>query len=430
MQVSIEELYRIFSQHPLIVTDSRKVTPECLFFALKGDNFDGNTFAAQTIRLGAAYAISDNPLNEAERIIIVDDVLKTLQQLSSMHRDKLLIPVIGITGTNGKTTTKELTTAVLSLHFRVHATAGNFNNHIGVPLTLLSTPATTEVLIVEMGANHPGEIAYLCTLAKPTMGLITNIGKAHLEGFGGFEGVIRAKKELYQFLSETKGKAFVNGDNSLLMQLSENLDRTLYGSSPDCSTTGRVLSSDPSLVVALNSENGEIEISTNLVGQYNFENVMAAVCIGQFMDVPMEKIVKTITAYQPGNSRSQAIDTGRNHVIVDSYNANPSSMKAALENFSKLKADYKMVILGDMFELGEYSEKEHRVIVQLVEDLGFDKVIFAGNEFMNAAGGSSFACFKSSTEVSEWLKANPIEGYTILLKGSRGSRMENVIEAL
>ncbi|HPT02720.1 MAG TPA: UDP-N-acetylmuramoyl-tripeptide--D-alanyl-D-alanine ligase [Bacteroidales bacterium] len=430
MRISLTDLYRIYSEHPVIITDSRKVIPGCLFFALKGENFDGNNFAEQSLQQGAAFAITDNQAKTGEKILVVEDVLTTLQQLASVHRDTLAIPVIGITGTNGKTTTKELANAVLSSHFTTHATSGNFNNHLGVPLTILSAPPATEVLIVEMGANHPGEITFLCSLAKPTHGLITNIGKAHLEGFGGFEGVIKAKNELYQYLFSHQKHAFVNADNELLMELSANLDRTLYGTTPGCSARGSVISSDPFLSVNIQGNSGNADIRTRLVGRYNFENVMAACCVGQSFGVPAEKMVKAVEAYQPGNSRSQAIDTLRNHIIVDSYNANPSSMKAALENFSRLNAGRKMVILGDMFELGTESDAEHQAIVGLVEELGFDQVIFAGKEFMKAATGSSFTCFPDSSDAFRWLKSNPPAGFTILIKGSRGSRMENVLEAL
>ncbi len=430
MNISIDELYDIYCKRPLVITDSRKVMPGCLFFALKGENFDGNTFARQAVEKGAAYAVSDDQGNDAENIIIVEDVLFTLQKLATMHRDHLHIPVIGITGTNGKTTTKELMHNVLSSRYQTHATAGNFNNHIGVPLTILSAPATTEMLIVEMGANHVGEIAKLCRIAKPTHGLITNIGRAHLEGFGGYDGVIKAKSELYNYLLENKGHAFVNGDNPLLMNLSEKIERTTYGVSELPDNKGTIAASDPFLVVKVTIGTNEYEIRTNLIGQYNFENVMAAVSIGSYMKVPAEKIVKAIAEYKPGNSRSQALNTGKNTVIADFYNANPSSMKAAIENFGNMKAGKKMVILGDMFELGNESKAEHKAIVELVEKMQFEKVIFAGPEFMNAATGSRFTCLMNSTEVYEFLSSEHPLGYTILLKGSRGSRMENVLPAL
>jgi len=430
MNISIDELYDIYCKRPLVITDSRKVMPGCLFFALKGENFDGNTFARQAVEKGAAYAVSDDQGTDAENIIIVEDVLFTLQKLATMHRDHLHIPVIGITGTNGKTTTKELMHNVLSSRYQTHATAGNFNNHIGVPLTILSAPATTEMLIVEMGANHVGEIAKLCRIAKPTHGLITNIGRAHLEGFGGYDGVIKAKSELYNYLLENKGHAFVNGDNPLLMNLSEKIERTTYGVSELPDNKGTIAASDPFLVIKVTIGTNEYEIRTNLIGQYNFENVMAAVSIGSYMKVPAEKIVKAIAEYKPGNSRSQALDTGKNTVIADFYNANPSSMKAAIENFGDMKAVKKMVILGDMFELGNESKAEHKAIVELVEKKQFEKVIFAGPEFMNAATGSRFTCLMNSTEVYEFLSSEHPLGYTILLKGSRGSRMENVLPAL
>lgn len=429
MKLSTEELYKVYLGHPLITTDSRKAVPGCLYFALKGNTFDGNDFVNQAIQQGAAYAITDNPANESPVSIVVEDVLKTLQELASIHRNNLNIPVIGITGTNGKTTTKELTAAVLSSHFQTHATSGNLNNHIGVPLTILSAPASTDLLIVEMGANHVGEISVLCTIARPTHGIITNIGRAHLEGFGGFEGVVKAKSELYHFLYENHGHAFVNAENQLLMGLSSDLDRTLYGTSSFCEIRGSVLASDPFLKVSARIGTSDHEIETSLVGQYNFENVMSAICIGNYFDVPAVKIARAISEYMPGNNRSQAIDTGRNLVVADFYNANPSSMKAALENFSTMKAGKKMVILGDMFELGNESGTEHRSITELVKALNFDRVIFAGPEFMKVAG-ENFDCFTSSAEVYEWLKKEQPSGYSVLLKGSRGSRMENILPAL
>lgn len=430
MNISIDALYNIYQKHPLIITDSRKVVPGCLFFALKGENFDGNIFARQAVHNGAAYAVSDDPANEAENIVIVENVLSTLQKLASVHRDHLHIPVIGITGTNGKTTTKELAFTVLSSHFQTHATSGNFNNHLGVPLTILSAPAETEMLIVEMGANHVGEIAGLCRIAKPTHGLITNIGRAHLEGFGGYEGVIKAKSELYNYLADNEGHAFVNGDNSQLINLTAGIGRTTYGASELLDSQGSITASDPFLNVKVTIGRVEFEISTSLIGQYNFENVMASVCIGNYFKVPAEKIVKAIAEYKPGNSRSQAVDTGKNTVIADFYNANPSSMKAALENFGHFKAGKKMVILGDMFELGNESYAEHMAIIKLVEQMQFEKAIFAGPEFMKAAAGSSFTCFMNSSEVYELLLKECPRDYTILLKGSRGSRMENVLPAL
>lgn len=430
MKVTCDELYSIYCNHPAIVTDSRKITPGCLFFGLKGETFDGNDFATDAVRQGAAYAITDNPANEAQNIIVVEDTLRTLQDLAIIHRNRLKIPVIGITGSNGKTTTKELVHSVLSSYYTTHATAGNFNNHIGVPLTILSAPATTAVLIVEMGANHVGEIEHLCKISMPTHGLITNIGRAHLEGFGGFSGVVKAKSELYKYLSENQGLAFVNNDNPLLMSLSAGMQRTTYGTTAGSDLRGEILESDPFLSVKILCDDNDLVISSGLVGHYNFENVMAAFSIGKHFGVPLHKISGAISDYRPGNSRSQAIDTGRNRVIADFYNANPSSMKAAIENFSHMKSGKKMVILGDMFELGDESDAEHRAIVELVNHSEFDIKVYAGPAFLEAAAETDARCFSTSADVYDWLMRERPQGYTILLKGSRGSRMENVLPAL
>lgn len=429
MKASIEELYSIYREYPLIITDSRKVQKGCLFFALKGDNFDGNAFASDALEHGAEFAVIDDPTLDSEQYLLVDDVLAALQEMACMHRKSLNIPVIGITGSNGKTTTKELIHAVLGSHYPVHATAGNLNNHIGAPLTLLSIPANTEIAIIEMGANHPGEIAFLSNIAQPTHGIITNIGKAHLEGFGGFEGVIRTKSELYQYLRMNDGSAFVNGDNTLLEELSRGINRIFYGTDSDFMIRGEIFSSDPLLEIRWHHPNREIEVNTQLVGSYNFENVMAAICIGNYFKVPEEKIVSAIETYTPVNQRSQTLNTAHNKIILDSYNANPSSMEAALQNFRHIKAARKMVILGDMLELGTESLAEHKSIVHLVESLSFETAIFVGPEFRKAVGEHHLA-FTDTETAMEWLRNNQAQGCTILLKGSRGIRMENLLEVL
>jgi len=429
MKVSIEELYSIYLNHKEITTDSRGIKPGCLFFALKGATFNGNAFAATALKNGAAYAVIDDPSMDTQQTLLVQDVLEALQQLALHHRLSLSIPLIGITGTNGKTTTKELVSTVLASHFRVTYTQGNLNNHIGVPLTLLSITDNTDIAVVEMGANHPGEIAFLCNLARPDYGLITNIGKAHLEGFGGFEGVIRTKSELYAFLRETHGKAFVNGDNALLMERSSGIERILYGKANSCYASGEMAGADPDLVVKWINGNESQTIRTNLVGAYNFENVMAAVCTGMHFGVPAGKIIHALEQYVPSNNRSQTVDTGRNQVIMDAYNANPSSMQAALENFRSLKAGRKMVVLGDMLELGQESQQEHKTVLQQLQSMGLDNVLLVGPEFQEAAGGR-FTSFADSTAAREWLREHTLQGYTILVKGSRGIQMEKVLEAL
>ncbi len=429
MKVSIEELYSIYLNHKEITTDSRSIKPGCLFFALKGATFNGNAFAATALKNGAAYAVIDDPSMDTQQTLLVQDVLEALQQLALHHRLSLSIPVIGITGTNGKTTTKELISTVLASHFRVTYTQGNLNNHIGVPLTLLSITDNTDIAVVEMGANHPGEIAFLCNLARPDYGLITNIGKAHLEGFGGFDGVIRTKSELYAFLRETHGKAFVNGDNALLMERSSGIERILYGKANSCYASGEMAGADPDLVVKWINGNEPQTIRTNLVGAYNFENVMAAVCTGMHFGVPAGKIIHALEQYVPSNNRSQTVDTGRNQVIMDAYNANPSSMQAALENFRNLKAGRKMVVLGDMLELGQESQQEHGTVLQQLQSIDLDNVLLVGPEFQEAAG-SRFTSFADSTAAREWLRKHSLQGYTILVKGSRGIQMEKVLEAL
>lgn len=429
MRATLDELYNIFLQHRTISTDSRQVPDGCLFFALKGENFDGNAYAKSAVESGAAYAVIDNAAYKHEKTLLVDDVLTTLQQLALMHRRKHHIPVLAITGSNGKTTTKELINAVLSRQFRVTATRGNLNNHIGVPLTLLEITADTELAIIEMGANHQGEIAQLCTFAEPTHGMITNIGKAHLEGFGGYEGVIKAKSELYSWLRNTKGKVFVNAGNPLLMQLTAGMDRVLFGPEQNTYCRGTLVKNTEMLEIEWHSGSGIIPISTHLVGNYNFENAMAAICIGMFFEVPAQKIQSAISDYIPSNSRSQAMKTARNTIILDAYNANPTSMQAALSNFSQVKADRKMVILGDMLELGDESPAEHLAIIKLVQESAFEKVIFVGPEFKKAAG-QQFICFTHSADACQWLLEQKPEGYSILVKGSRGIKMEKVLEAL
>lgn len=429
MRATLDELYNIFLKYRTISTDSRQIPDGCLFFALKGENFDGNAYAKSAVESGAAYAVIDNANFENEKTLLVDDVLTTLQQLALMHRRKHQIPVLAITGSNGKTTTKELINAVLCRQYRVTATRGNLNNHIGVPLTLLEITADTELAIIEMGANHQGEIAQLCTFAEPTHGMITNIGKAHLGGFGGYQGVIKAKSELYAWLRYTGGKVFVNAANDMLMELTAGMNRILYGSDQRASCRGTAGTDSEMLVIQWNSNNGPIHIQTHLVGNYNFENAMAAICIGMTFNVSNEKIRSAISDYIPSNSRSQAMKTAKNSIILDAYNANPTSMQAALSNFSQVKANHKMVILGDMLELGDESPAEHQAIVNLVEESGFEKVIFVGPEFKKAAD-QRFKCFAHSAEACQWLLEQKPEGYTILIKGSRGIKMEKVLDAL
>lgn len=429
MHISIEELYSFYLEHPIIATDSRQILPGSLFFALKGDNFDGNIYAGMALDAGAAYAVIDDPAYAGSKTLLVNDVLDTLQQLALLHRRKFSIPVVAITGSNGKTTTKELVNAVLIRQFHVTSTKGNLNNHIGVPLTLLSIGDETQIAIVEMGANHQQEIARLCQLAEPSHGLITNIGKAHLGGFGGFEGVIKAKSELYTWLRNSEGTVFVNADNPLLMELTSGMKRILYGTDDGSHTQGKPCDNNSNLELDWFTSIGKINIQTNLVGYYNFENVMAAISIGSFFNVSPGEIKSAINSYLPSNSRSQAIQTGKNSIIMDAYNANPTSMLVAIGNFRQMETNPKMVILGDMLELGEESPAEHQAIVKLVNESGFDRVIFVGPDFKMAAG-EKFPCFNNSDEAREWLLKQEVKNFTILVKGSRGIKMEKVLEAL
>jgi len=429
MRKTLIEIYNIFLKHRAISTDSRQISEGCLFFALKGENFDGNAYAKGAVESGAAYAVIDNAAFDHGNTLLVDDVLSTLQQLALMHRRRHNIPVLAITGSNGKTTTKELINAVLSQKFNVTATRGNLNNHIGVPLTLLEIEEDTELAIIEMGANHQGEIAQLCTFAEPTHGMITNIGKAHLDGFGGLQGVIKAKSELYTWLRHTGGYVFVNAGNPLLMDLSAGMKQILYGSDQGVFCRGNAGTTADRLSIQWVAGQEIKTLNTNLVGTYNFENAMAAICIGTFFEVPVDKIQSAISAYMPSNSRSQAMKTTKNSIILDAYNANPTSMQAAISNFVQLAADRKMVILGDMLELGSESFDEHLAIVNLVEKSLFEQVILVGPEFKKTVN-NRFPCFSTSAEANEWLQEQKPEGYTILVKGSRGIKMEKVLEVL
>lgn len=429
MHITTQELYSIFLKHRIISTDSRQIVPGSLFFALKGDNFDGNKYAGVAVDTGAAYAVIDDADYAGANTLLVNNVLETLQQLALMHRRKFDIPVIAITGSNGKTTTKELINTVLSRRHNVTATVGNLNNHIGVPLTLLNIADETQIAIIEMGANHQLEIESYCKIAEPTHGLITNIGKAHLGGFGGYEGVIKAKTELYSWLRSSEGTVFVNSGNALLLEHTAGMKRILYGTENGIHTQGKSMNNTSTLGLTWFSGNENITIQTNLVGNYNFENAMAAICIGTFFNVPAAEIKSAISNYLPSNSRSQALHTKRNFIILDAYNANPTSMQLAIENLKQSAASQKMVLLGDMLELGDESPAEHQAIVNLVGKSGFDLAVFVGPDFTMAAAGK-FRCFGNSAEAFEWLMKQQIKDFTILVKGSRGIKMEKVLEAL
>jgi UDP-N-acetylmuramoyl-tripeptide--D-alanyl-D-alanine ligase len=422
-----EELLLRFRQHPYISTDSRIAQPGSIFFALKGESFNGNKYCKQAIENGATYAvIDDRDYFIDERTLLVDDVLLSLQQLASDYRNKLRIPIIGITGSNGKTTTKELMAAALSARFITHATVGNLNNHIGVPITILTIKPETEIAVIEMGANHIGEIAALCKIARPTHGVITNIGKAHLEGFGSAAGVVKAKSELYNHLRQNGGTVFVNADNSLLMSLTGDLERITYGKSKEAGFRGSLNSSGPLLEFDL--EHPFISpVSTKLAGNYNFENAMAALCIANHFRVKPEDAIKAIEHYEPKMNRSQVMQTGRNTLILDAYNANPSSMQAAILNFASMQGRYKVLLLGDMFELGEETQNEHKAILNLALTQKFGKFITAGPLFAEAASGQQgVEAFKTTAELNDYLSTEMIEGATILIKGSRGMKLETI----
>lgn len=426
--MSIPELYDIYLQYPAVQTDSRKIKEGDLFFALKGDNFNGNTFAARALAEGAAYAVVDEDAyaNDA-RCILVEDVLSTLQQLARHHRLQLGIPVIGVTGSNGKTTTKELLIAVLAAKYRTYATEGNLNNHIGVPLTLLKIKPDAEMAIVEMGANHIGEIASYCTVANPDYGLITNCGKAHLEGFGSLEGVRKGKGELYDHLREFNGTVFRNADLDYLRDMAHDISRQVTYGTANAQVIGRAVGDGALLKAVILSSGLETEIQTQLAGAYNLPNILAAVAVGHFFQVPIEDIKRAIESYHPSNSRSQWLEKGTNRIVLDAYNANPSSMKLAIENIATLPAAEKWLLLGGMKEMGTESETEHQALVNLAEQLGFRNVILTGPEF--AGVRHAYRWFATSAEVKDYLLQHPVKNATVLIKGSRGSKMETALEA-
>jgi UDP-N-acetylmuramoyl-tripeptide--D-alanyl-D-alanine ligase len=418
--MTIQELYQLFLSLPKVCTDSRKATEGGIFFALKGANFNGNKFAEQALADGCSYAVIDEAAySKGEQYIVVEDVLVCLQALANHHRKQLNCPVIGITGTNGKTTTKELMYAVLNSKYKTVATQGNLNNHIGVPLTLLSTPTDTEMLIVEMGANHQGEIAFLSGIAEPNYGIITNIGKAHLEGFGGYEGVIQTKSELYRFIQKTNGKLFVNQDDDLLLSLSENIEQITYGADTSLAKV------DPLVSIIFKN----VLIGTKLIGAYNYPNLAAACSIGSFFGVSVESCKEAIENYTPSNNRSQIEQSAKgNTLILDAYNANPSSMELAIQSFEKMEASKKIAILGDMLELGEDSYEEHQAIVNQLKKAQFEDVFLVGKEFKQTE--SNFSYFDNSKELSNWIVQHPLKDSTVLLKGSRGIRLESLREVL
>jgi UDP-N-acetylmuramoyl-tripeptide--D-alanyl-D-alanine ligase len=426
--MNIEDIYKIYQLFPSIETDSRKLKKDDIFFALKGPNFNGNNFAKQALESGAAYVVADGPLSfQSERIIQVENVLETLQQLAKYHRKQFKIPFIAITGSNGKTTTKELLHEVLSTTFKTYTTKGNLNNHIGIPLTILKIKPDAEIAVIEMGANHLNEIAGYCEYAQPNYGLITNIGKAHLEGFGSEENVKKGKGELFQYLKNHEGTVFVNTDDPAVFDLSKPINNSIFYGSKSENVKGVIEKNDPFIEVKIEGEK-PFTIQTNLVGAYNLPNVLAAVCVGKYFKIENEKIKSAIENYQPSNSRSQLIQTGSNSIILDAYNANPGSMKAAIENFAKMKGDKKILLLGSMMELGNDSKKEHADIVSLIDQNKWHVVALVGKNFKEIK--SSYTNFENSLQARDWLRNEKVENAQILIKGSRSMQMEKVLEAL
>ncbi|MFL3664221.1 MAG: UDP-N-acetylmuramoyl-tripeptide--D-alanyl-D-alanine ligase [Flavobacteriales bacterium] len=426
--MEIQDLYYLFLEKENVSTDTRNIIKDSIFFALKGENFDANQFAQQALDNGASYAIVDDKnVVKSDKFILVDDVLTTLQSLANHHRKQFKIPVIGITGSNGKTTTKELIFAVLSKKYNTLATKGNLNNHIGVPLTLLSLKTDTEIAIIEMGANHIGEIDFLSKIAEPIFGIITNIGKAHIEGFGSYEGVIQTKSELYKFIKQNEGILFVNEDDELLMDLSSEINRISYGENAK-SHDFKLVESSPNLKIAWNNN----IITTNLYGKYNFPNIMAAICIGDYFNVDEQDIIDAITNYVSTNNRSQFAEIRGNTYYLDAYNANPTSMNAAIETFIEGYFSNKLMILGDMLELGNVSDEEHLVIIEKAANNHLN-TIFVGNNFFSFSdkykNNKLLHFFKSYEEVIKWFVENNPKNKNILVKGSRGIKLEKIVEA-
>jgi UDP-N-acetylmuramoyl-tripeptide--D-alanyl-D-alanine ligase len=431
---NIQKLYQLYLSHPVVITDTRIIVPGSIFFALKGQNFNGNTFAEKALGLGASYVVVDEKdIVKSDKYFLVDDVLTALQALANHHRRQLNIPFLAITGSNGKTTTKELVKIVLSKKYKTTATKGNLNNHIGVPLTILSIPVDAEFAVIEMGANHQKEIESYCKIAEPDYGLITNVGKAHLEGFGGFEGVKKGKGELYVWIAK-KGKAiFINADNSHLMEMATSNkanEEVTYGTNENYSCSGKLISDKPTLHVKWKSGFNAGEIRTNLIGSYNFENILSAICIGNYFNVHANEIDSAIAEYTPDNSRSQVIIRGTNTIILDAYNANPSSMEAALNNFSKTESSQKIVFLGEMAELGDESEAEHKVLIGRLAKSNFQKIILVGTKFSDYKSALNYLHFDDSSLAAQWLKDHPVKNADILIKGSRSTKMEKILDSL
>jgi len=424
---SIDELYAFYQQHPAVQTDTRKLKPNDIFFALKGPNFNGNAYAEAALQAGAALAVIDEEAyyTQPEKMMLVKDALHTLQELALWHRRQLNIPILAITGSNGKTTTKELVSTVLASTYKTVATVGNLNNHIGVPLTLLSIPASTQIAVIEMGANHQHEIEAYCRIALPTHGIITNIGKAHLEGFGGEEGVRKAKGELYDYLREHDGTVFLCNQYPYLLDMSKGMMEVITYGEKDADFTGRALAESAFLGVQVTSDEAIGTLQTRLTGAYNFPNVMAAVAVGLYFNVPPANIKAAIEGYVPSNNRSQVIQQGSNTIIMDAYNANPSSMKAAIENFTGINASKKVLLLGAMMELGPDSVKEHQALADLLQRTHWHAVVLVGGDFSKI--NHPYVYLDNAAAAANWLQQQQFTDTYILVKGSRSIGMEKVI---
>ena len=421
--MSIIDLYDLFIHNPQITTDSRNCPKGSIFFALKGDKFDGNQYAGKALASGCVYAVIDNPdYYIGERTILVDNVLKTLQQLAHHHRKVLGLPIIGITGTNGKTTTKELLAAVLSTKFNLLYTEGNFNNHIGIQVLSVA------IVQLTLRASHPGDIKELVDIVHPNYGIITNVGRAHLEGFGSFEGVIRTKGELYDYIRRSKGKIFIKKENEYLQSIAKGIEQITYGNGDDAFASGQVVSCDPFLVFNWKQQGKLHTVETHMIGSYNLDNVLAAVAVGRFFKIPAERISRAIAAYEPTNNRSQFKKTDNNELIIDAYNANPSSMKVALDNFITMPVQPKAIILGDMRELGPTSDELHAEVVEQIKKGQFDKVFLCGEHFSKV--GKEFSPFATTEAMVEELRKQPLKGYHILIKGSHSMGLEKLADIL
>lgn len=427
--MTTEQLYDLYLQYPSIQTDTRKLKEGDFFFALSGQNFNGNEFALEAVKKGASYAVVDAEIsNETGRILKVDNVLDSLQLLAKFHREKFDIPFIAITGSNGKTTTKELVSTVLASYYKTYTTQGNLNNHIGIPLTLLQVKPDAEMAVIEMGANHQKEIEGYCKYTEPTHGIITNCGKAHLEGFGGIEGVKKGKGELFDYLRQNDGTAIIFNDYDYLQEMSRGIQKIVTYGSANSFVTGKSIPSKTFLEVQIDDDQLATVIKTQLVGDYNLPNVLCAVAVGKYFNVPSEKIVQAIENYQPDNSRSQMLIKGSNHIILDAYNANPTSMRMAIENIAMIKANSKVLMLGGMMELGAESVKEHQSIIELIEKYKWNTVVLVGGDF--AKTHHPFLYFSNTEEASEWLRQQNFQNSYLLVKGSRSIKMEKILEQL